>query len=42
MKKVYQDGTNLLKVHNDNFFANLHACLKLGLLQFVAQRTKKY
>ena len=32
MKKIYQDGTNLLKVHNGNSLANLHACLKLGLL----------
>ena len=33
MKKVYQDGTNLLKIHNGNFFTNLHTCPKLGLLQ---------
>ena len=31
--KDYQNGTNLLKVHNGNSFANLHARLKLELLQ---------
>ena len=30
--KDYQNGTNLLKVHNGNSFANLHARLKLELL----------
>ena len=33
MKKVYQNGTNLLKFHNGNSFANLHTRPKLGLLQ---------
>ena len=40
MKKVYQDGTNLLKVHNGNSFANLHTCPKLGLLQLVPHTAK--
>ena len=37
MKKVYQYGTNLLKVHNGNSFANLHPGLKLGLLHHQLQ-----
>ena len=32
-KKVYQDGTNLLKIQHGNSFANLYTCPKLGLLQ---------
>ena len=33
--KDYQNGTNLLKVHNGNSFANLHVRLKLELLQIL-------
>ena len=38
MKKVYQDDTNLLKVHNEKSFANLHTCPKLGLLHTLCLR----
>ena len=34
MKKIYQDGITLLKIHNSNSFAKLHTCPKLRLLQF--------
>ena len=41
MKKVYQDGTNLFKVHNGNSFVNLHTCPKLELLQFATEVQNK-
>ena len=35
MEKIYQDGTNLLEIHYGNSFVNLHARLKLELLQYI-------
>ena len=39
-RKDYQNGTNLLKVHNGNSFANLHVRLKLELLQSLPLKKK--